>query len=243
MKESGETERSAVTVSVFVIRVIGVIVPTRLRRDWRQEWEAELRYREMLLDEWERLNWKTKLDLLRRSLGAFWDALLLQPQRWEDEMLQDLRFGARMLFKHKGFTLVAVLSLALGIGANTALFSVVDAVLINALPVPEPDRLVLFEWQRAGNAFRTTGWSGTSFVPTSPDIEADSLFRYDIFEKLLQEQTQAMESPLSDLFAFAPIPELSAVVDQQAEVISGQAIVRRVFHRAESATSPRPRGH
>jgi hypothetical protein len=50
-----------------------------LRADWRQEWEAELRYREELLAEWDNLNWKTKLDLLRRSLGAFRDALLLQP--------------------------------------------------------------------------------------------------------------------------------------------------------------------
>src|SRR6185436_10481286 len=224
MKECGKSERSGVTAIVFMIQVIGVIVPKRLRRDWRQEWEAELRYREMLLADWERLNWKTKLGLLGRSLGAFWDALLLQPQRWEEEMFQDLRFGARMLFKHKGFTMTAVLSLALGIGANTALFSVVDAVLIRSLPVPEPDRLVLFEWQRTGNAFRTTGWSGTSYVPTSSDKEADSLFRHDVFEKLLQEQTQAKESPLSDLFAFAPIDELAAVVDEQGEIISGQAV-------------------
>src|SRR5215813_3815641 len=86
---------------LWLIALIGVLVPRRLRVDWRQEWEAELRYREMLLTEWDKLNWRTKLDLLRRSLGAFRDALLLQPKRWEDEMFQDLRFGIRLLLKHR----------------------------------------------------------------------------------------------------------------------------------------------
>ena len=132
---------------LWLIALVGVIVPRRLRADWKQEWEAELRYREMLVAEWDRLNRLSKLDLVRRSLGAFWDALLLQPRRLEDEMFQDLRYGARMLLKHKGFSALAVLTLALGIGANTAIFSIVYEVLLRPLPFAAQERLMV-AWKK-----------------------------------------------------------------------------------------------
>jgi predicted permease len=130
---------------LWLIRVLGVLVPRRLRADWRQEWEAELRYRELLLAEWDKLDWQNKFDLLRRSLGAFWDALRLQPKRLEEDMFQDLRYGVRILLKSKMFTLVAVLSLALGIGANTAIFSLINALMLRMLPVKDAQELVLFK--------------------------------------------------------------------------------------------------
>jgi predicted permease len=146
----------------WLIRAIGVIVPRRLRATWRQEWQAELQYREMLLTEWDHLNWRTKLDLLRRSLGAFADALWLQPQRLEDEMFQDLRFGFRMLLKHKGFTAVAVLTLGLGIGANTTIFSLIDAVLLKMLPVKQPEQLVLLS--HGDSRARSDGFPYSTYV-------------------------------------------------------------------------------
>src|SRR5262245_36409397 len=142
---------------LWLIRIIGVIVPRRLRPDWRQEWEAELRAREALLAEWERLDWPNKLDLLQRSVGAFWDALLLQPRRLEDEMFQDIRFGLRLLVKHKSFTAVAVLSLALGVGANTAIFGLINTALLKSLPVKDPQELVFF--MVAGPQGTGTGFS------------------------------------------------------------------------------------
>src|SRR6185503_4834646 len=146
-------KKDRVRLHLYLINLIGMIVPQRLRSDWRQEWEAEFRYREALLADWDNLNWRTRLDLLRRSIGAFWDALWLQPQRLEDEMVQDVRFGLRMLVKNPGFTLLVVIMLALGIGANTAIFTVVDAALLRPLPYKNPDRLVqIWETRQLGES-------------------------------------------------------------------------------------------
>jgi predicted permease len=88
--------------------------------------------------------------------------------------LQDLRFALRMLVKKPGFTIVAVLTLALGVGANTAIFSIVNAVLLRPLPYPDPDRLVRIYFNEPGVGLRDVRFS----KPEMDDLET----RAGVFE-------------------------------------------------------------
>src|SRR5215216_4401109 len=201
---------------LWLIRVMGLIVPRRFRSDWKQEWEAELRHRESLLEEWEKLGWQAKLDLLRRSTGSFWDALWFQRRRLEEEMFQDVRYGMRMLGRSPIFTVVAVMSLALGIGANTAMFSLVDAVLLRKLPVNNPDQLFLLRWV-SGKEVPAGTISGNMDVRGGQ--KSSTSFSYPAFE-----QFRDYNEAFSDVFAFTDVGRLSVSVDGQAELVGAQLV-------------------
>jgi predicted permease len=140
-----------------------------------------------------------------------------------ETLLRDLAYGFRMLRRSPGTTAVAVLSLAFGIGVNTALFSAVDAVLLQSLPVKEPSRLIVFEWQ-SGRPFRVNGLSGTSNVDVPPGHRGLSLFHYDVFTEMDHARAREPNSPVSDLFAFGPLKDINARFSEHAEIIEGQAV-------------------
>jgi predicted permease len=106
----------------------------------------------------------------RREFG---NALLLREEsrdawgfRWLETLIQDLRYGLRQLRRSPGFASVAVITLALGIGANTAIFSLIDTVMLRSIPVRDPSQLVVFRW-KARHPLRINGYSDFGDCPDS----------------------------------------------------------------------------
>src|SRR5688572_14780922 len=129
-------------------------------------------------------------------------------------MLKDLRHAVRMLLHAKGWTAVVVLSLALGIGANTALFSAVNGMLLTKLNVQDPDTLVRLRWY--GRNDMVTSSSDYGFIQR----EADGLNIRTTFSYPMYRQFVADNKTMSDLLACAPFGRLNVIVDGQAELAS-----------------------
>jgi len=136
--------------------------------------------------------------------------------------VHDIRYGARMLIKDRGFTAIAVISLALGIGANTALFSIVDVMLLKQLPVREPGRLVLFR-SVAPREFSSGSYTGNSNTDPVTGQRNMTSFPYQSFKRMREE-----DSALSHIFAFGSVG-LNVSADGQADVASAQAVSGNYF--------------
>src|SRR5688572_2277257 len=122
----------------------------------------------------------------------------------------------RQLAKSPGFTTVAILSLALGIGANTALFSLLDDFLLRSLPVKRPEELALVRWLSAPNGMFNSH-NGTFINDPATGLRSSTSTSYFVFERLRDHP-----GPFQDLFAFAELQQLNVSVDREAEIASGQ---------------------
>jgi predicted permease len=139
-------------------------------------------------------------------------------------MLQDLRHGVRMLLQNKGWTIVIVLSLALGIGANTAIFSGVNGLLLQPLPVTDPERLVRL--RTAGPNEMGTDFSDYgSSDKTASGEDVRSTFPYPMFLEF-----QKANRTLDGLFACAPRGQSVVLVDGQADTASSFAVSGSYYH-------------
>src|SRR5438093_12420868 len=120
-------------------------------------------------------------------------------------MLRDLRHGVRMLLQAKGWTAVVVISLALGIGANTALFSAINGLLLKKLSVKDPDTLVRLRF--AGRNDMAT--SSSDYGNSSKDaagLETRATFSYPMYQQFLADNRT-----MADLFACAPSGRVNVV--------------------------------
>jgi len=157
------------------INAMSIVVPKRRRSEWKAEWSAEIWYEWTRLEKQRRLNFITQSVLALKTAGAFFHAIWLRKQEWRLEMLiQDLIYALRTMRKRPAFTTVAIVVLAIGIGANTAIFSIVDSVLLRPLPFRDPGRLVMI--------YSHNLRQDASYSTLSADDLADFQKQNDVFE-------------------------------------------------------------
>ncbi|HEV2351857.1 MAG TPA: ABC transporter permease, partial [Terriglobia bacterium] len=132
--------------------------------------------------------------------------------------VQDLRYGLRKLAKSPGFTAVVVLSLALGIGANTAIFSLIDAVMLKMLPVKQPEQLVLLSWRAQGWPYMIHSLSGDGDRDKSGRSTSTS-FSYPIFVAI-----RARKQVFSGVLAFSDPDPLNVSIGGRAEFAHVQLV-------------------
>ena len=210
---------------------------TRKIRWWRQRRRKEDELREELQfhlaeemearqsdgQSTEDARWAARRDLgnqalLHEEVRALWSWVLVE------QLAQDVRYGLRGMAKNRLFTMLAALSLALGIGANTAIYSFMDAILLRSLPVADPASLIVVKWRSKpvslgnGRQFVLHAIDGSTYDDRGGVTAA--IFPFPAFERL-----HDMSAPvLSSLFAHKAVGRLNVSVNGEAELVQGEYV-------------------
>ena len=136
--------------------------------------------------------------------------------RWFDELRGDLRYALRMLAKSPGFAAIAIGSLALGIGANTAIFSIAKHVMLDRLNVPQSRELRMLTWSAGPNNAVHSMWGNWDSTPKGV---TSTSFSYPVYQALRKENRS-----LQDIFAFKDAGRVNVTVDGEAEVVQSELV-------------------
>jgi len=155
--------------------------------------------------------WAARRDLgnvtrLREDTRTLWSWRLLE------QLAQDVRYGLRTMSANKTFSAMAILSLALGIGANTAIFSFMDSILLRSLPVPEPQSLVILSWHIPHREINGSNRHNNSFADPNGGF-VGGFFAYPAFELLRKN-----DSVFSSVFGYQGAGDLTLTFRGQAEL-------------------------
>jgi predicted permease len=200
----------------FIRRLYHVLRPATAERDLAREIEAHL----ALLEDGFRergLNAEDAHRAARLALGGVDQTKERHRDArsflWIDNARRDMRYAWRSLVRNPGFTVIAVLTLALGIGANTALFSAVNSLLLKTVPAKDPGTLVRLRY--TGRNDMATDSSGYGFVGSS-DLDEHATFSYPMYQEF-----RADNQTMSDVMACAPNGRYNVVVDGRADIATG----------------------
>ena len=172
----------------------------------------------------------------RRQFGNL--GLLEERQRetraflWIAVLLQDLRYGLRILWKNPAVTIIAVVSLAIGIGANTTVFTAAKAALLDELAVPHPEQLRLLAYAQPERSIIQNDLG--DFYTDSRGRTVMASFSYPVYQTLCKH-----DLGLGQLFAFVDLDQfehLSATIDGHAEVVTGELVSGNFFEQMQVRT-------
>ncbi len=178
------------------------------RTQFERELEEEMRHHLALKGEAGSKQFGN-IALLKEDSRAMWTSAF-----WE-QFAQDLRYGVRAMAGNRLFTAMAVLSLALGIGANTAIYSFMDAIFVRSLPVQHPEQLIVLRWHSTGRSGVVHGVNGSMFR----DGKSGSIspnFPFAAYQMLRESK-----DVVSTLFAYAQARQIDVVARHQADAERG----------------------